>query len=200
MVAVITGDIINSKEAKTSDWLESLKKSLNQFGKTLEDWEIFRGDSFQLKTSVEESLKACMYIKTCIKQYTDLDVRMAIGIGNSKGPIGKITEEQGYAFYRSGQCFEQLKSTTLAIKTPDEELDKTVNLMLELGLLTFDAWSGVDAITLKTALEHPDLTQKELAKLLKKSPSTISFSLQKAGYKEIQNLLAYYEFRTKRIG
>jgi len=64
--------------------------------------------------------------------------------------------------------------------------------MLDLGLLTFNAWSSVDAVTLKVILEHPEYTQKQIAKLLKKSPSTISFTLQKAGYKEVQSLLKYY--------
>jgi hypothetical protein len=192
MIAVITGDIINSREVKASDWLESLKNALNRYGNSSEDWEVYRGDSFQLKTNIESSLEACLYIKACIKQFNALDVRMAIGIGNSKGPIGKITEEQGEAFYRSGECFENLKSNHLAINTGDEQQDIILNLMLDLGLLTFNAWSSVDAVTLKVILEHPEYTQKQIAELLKKSPSTISFTLQKVGYKEIQSLLKYY--------
>jgi hypothetical protein len=193
MIAVITGDIINSREGKASDWLMSLKNALNRYGNSSEDWEVFRGDSFQLKTNIESSLEACLYIKSCIKQFSALDVRMAIGIGNSKGPIGKITEEQGEAFYRSGECFENLKSDHLAVNTGDEQQDTILNLMLDLGLLTFNAWSSVDSVTLKVILEHPDYTQKQIAELLKKAPSTISFTLQKVGYKEIQSLLKYYK-------
>lgn len=193
MIAVITGDIINSREGKALEWLESLKKALNRYGNSSEDWEVYRGDSFQLKTNIESSLEACLYIKACIKQFSALDVRLAIGIGNSKGPIGKITEEQGEAFYRSGECFENLKSDHLAINTGDEQQDIILNLMLDLGLLTFNAWSSVDSVTLKVILEHPDYTQKQIAELLKKSPSTLSFTLQKAGYKEIQSLLKYYK-------
>jgi hypothetical protein len=193
MIAVITGDIINSREGKALDWLESLKKALNRYGNSSEDWEVYRGDSFQLKTNMESSLEACLYIKACIKQFNTLDVRMAIGIGNSKGPIGKITEEQGEAFYRSGECFENLKSDHLAVNTGDEHQDTILNLMLDLGLLTFNAWSSVDSVTLKVILEHPGYTQKQIAELLKKSPSTLSFTLQKVGYKEIQSLLTYYK-------
>jgi hypothetical protein len=193
MIAVITGDIINSREGKALDWLESLKKALNRYGNSSEDWEVYRGDSFQLKTNMESSLEACLYIKACIKQFNTLDVRMAIGIGSSKGPIGKITEEQGEAFYRSGECFENLKSDHLAVNTGDEHQDTILNLMLDLGLLTFNAWSSVDSVTLKVILEHPGYTQKQIAELLKKSPSTLSFTLQKVGYKEIQSLLTYYK-------
>lgn len=193
MIAIITGDIVNSREGKSLDWLESLKLALNRYGKHLEDWEIYRGDSFQLKTTVEKSLEACFYIKASIKEYSSLDVRMAIGIGKTNGSTGKITEEQGEAFYRSGQCFENLKTTNLAIETGNKDQNTILNLMLELGVLTFDRWTSVDAITLKIALEYPNDTQKEIARKLNKSASTISFTLQKAGYKEVLKLLDYYK-------
>jgi hypothetical protein len=193
MIAVITGDIINSRESKASDWLGSLKNALNRYGNSPEDWDVYGGDSFQLKTNMESSLEACLYIKACIKQFNTLDVRMAIGTGSSKGPIGKITEEQGEAFYRSGKCFENLKSNHLAINTGDKKQDTILNLMLDLGLLTFDAWSSIDSLTLKVVLEHPEFTQKQIAGLLEKSPSTLSFTLRKIGYKEIQSLLKYYK-------
>lgn len=194
MIAIITGDIVNSRESKSSDWLESLKLALNRYGEHLKDWEIYRGDSFQLKTTVERSLEACLYIKACIKEYNTLDVRMAIGIGKTNGSTGKITEEQGEAFYRSGQCFENLKTVNLAVETGNQQYNRILNLMLELGALTFDTWTSVDAITLKMALKFPNDTQKEIAKKLKKSASTISFTLQKAGYKEILKLLDYYKY------
>ncbi|NEV93420.1 transcriptional regulator [Psychroflexus sp. YR1-1] len=193
MIAIITGDIVNSKQHKSSDWLESLKSALNRYGKQPEDWEIYRGDSFQLKTTVAKSLEACFYIKACIKVYKSLDVRMAVGIGETKGSSGKITEEQGEAFYRSGQCFESLKSSLLAVETGNKQDTATLNLMLELGALTFDRWTSVDAETLKIGLENPEYTQKEIAEKLNKSASTISFTLQKTGYKEILKLLEYYK-------
>lgn len=193
ITAIITGDIVNSREGSNSDWLKSLKLALNRYGEHPKDWEIYRGDSFQLKTSIEKSLEACFFIKACIKEYNSLDVRMAIGLGKSNGSTGKITEEQGEAFYRSGYCFENLKTTTLAVETGNKEHNRVLNLMLELGLLTFDSWTSIDALTLKTALTYPDDTQKEIAKKLNKSASTISFTLQKTGYKEILKLLDYYK-------
>ncbi|MFD0931088.1 transcriptional regulator [Psychroflexus salinarum] len=193
MIAIITGDIVNSRESDSLDWLDSLKRALNRYGDHLKDWEVYRGDSFQLKTTIEKSLEACFYIKACIKEHNSLDVRMAIGIGKTNGSTGKITEEQGEAFYRSGQCFENLKATNLAVETGNKGYNTSLNLMLQLGALTFDKWTSIDAVTLKIALEHPDYTQKEIAKKLNKSASTISFTLQKTGYKEILKLLAYYK-------
>ena len=49
MIAVITGDIINSKRLSPADWVEALKMALGIWGNTPEDWELYRGDGFQLK-------------------------------------------------------------------------------------------------------------------------------------------------------
>jgi IS30 family transposase len=199
MKAIITGDIVNSREEDGKKWLKSLKDALSRYGNTTSDWEVYRGDSFQLRTSIEESLEACIYIKACIKMYTALDARMAIGIGEVEPTVGKITEDQGEAFYRSGQCFEALKSKRLAIDTGNDDYNRTLNLMFELGLLTFDNWTKIDAQTLKTVLEFKEETQQEIAKKLNKSPSTISFTLQKTGYKEIEKLLIYYKHSVSRL-
>lgn len=193
MIAVITGDIVNSRENEGEDWLSSLKHALSSYGNSPKDWEIYRGDAFQLKTNIESSLEACFYIKACIKVHASLDVRMAIGIGNTQNAANKITEEQGEAFYRSGECFENLKANKLGIETGNEEYNRVLNLLFELGSLTFNSWTSTDAITLKTSLENINSTQKEIAKKLNKSSSTVSFSLQKTGYKEISKLLAYYK-------
>lgn len=193
MIAVITGDIVNSRENESENWLPSLKQALKRYGNSPADWEIYRGDAFQLKTSPAKSLEACLYIKACIKAHASLDVRMAIGIGNAQNAAKKITEEQGEAFYRSGECFENLKSNKLAIETGHKEYNTQLNLLFELGALTFDRWTNTDAKTLKISLEHINATQKEIAKMLNKSSSTVSFSLQKAGYKEMSKLLNYYK-------
>jgi len=199
MVAVITGDIVNSRENKSEDWLSSLKHALSCYGNSPKDWEIYRGDAFQLKTSLEKSLEACLYIKACIKVHASLDVRMAIGIGNTQDSASKVTEEQGEAFYRSGQCFENLKTNNLAIETGNKDYNRVLNLLFELGLMTFNSWTSTDAKTLKTSLRNTKSTQKEIAEKLNKSPSTVSFSLQKSGYQEIIKLLAYYKDVMKQL-
>lgn len=193
MIAVITGDIVNSREHKDKNWLSLLKAALQKFGNEPMEWEIYRGDSFQLKVKAKKGLAAALYIKSCIKTEDSLDVRMAIGVGEINSGTLPITEHQGEAFVRSGMCFEKLKSSRLAIDTGNEFYNQTLNTMMDLGSLTFDNWSTVDAITLKTALENPNSNQKEIAKELKKSSSTVNFSLQKAGYNEIKKLLEYYE-------
>ena len=81
MIAIITGDIINSTEKASSSWLKELKSDLNQYGSSPEKWEIYRGDSFQLKLPVEKAILAAFHIKATSKQIKKKDVRMGIGIG-----------------------------------------------------------------------------------------------------------------------
>lgn len=188
MTAVITGDIINSRAQKASEWLPILKKVLNYYGQTPGQWEIYRGDSFQLELAPQEALKAALYIKASIRQTSNLDVRMAIGIGDKTHQAQKITESNGSAFIHSGECFETLKKQTLAVKSPNPELDESINLLLALALLTINNWSTVTSLVVKTSIENPQKNQKELATLLGKSQSNISETLKRAGFEEVIRL------------
>ncbi|OEJ98520.1 transcriptional regulator [Flavivirga aquatica] len=199
MISIITGDIINSKESPPEQWLNALKSILSIYGNTPAQWEIFRGDSFQLEIDPKKALEAAFLIKAIIKQFKNTDVRLAIGLGEKTYHSEKITEANGSAFVNSGECFEQLKKTTLAIKSPFETFDEQINLMLNLALLTVDNWTSTSAILIKTALEHPNLNQKKLAEHLKKTQGNISQGLKRAGYDEILKLLYYYSSKVENL-
>ncbi|KAB1068645.1 transcriptional regulator [Tamlana haliotis] len=199
MTSIITGDIINSKESSPKQWLEPLKAVLNQFGTSPSTWEIYRGDSFQFEVTPEDALKACLLIKATIKQFKNIDVRLAIGIGKKSFTSEKITESNGEAFVNSGECFEDLKKTTLAIKSPFPEFDTTINIMLELAQLTINHWSSTSALLIKTTLDHPGFTQNELAETLGKTQGNISQGLKRAGQDELSKLLNYYKIQIQTL-
>ncbi|MDO6759199.1 SatD family protein [Tamlana sp. 2_MG-2023] len=199
MTSIITGDIINSKESSPKNWLESLKSILNHFGNTPATWEIYRGDSFQLEVTPQDALQACILIKATIKQFKNIDVRLAIGIGEKSFVSEKITESNGEAFVNSGECFEDLKKTTLAIKSPFANFDIQINIMLELAQLTINHWSSTSASLIKTTLEHPEFTQSELAETLGKTQGNISQGLKRAGLDELSKLLNYYKTQIQTL-
>ena len=192
MIAVITGDIINSREGEVESWIDPLKDTFNKYGNEPKNWEIYRGDSFQLSLEPEKALLAAIHIKSTIKQTKIYDVRMAIGIGEEKYSSPKITESNGSAYVHSGECFEELKKYSLAIKSDNETLNESLNVMFKLSLLTIDNWSRVVSKVIKTAIENPEKNQKDLAKLLKRSQSNISEALKRGGYEEIMNMNEYY--------
>ncbi len=197
--AVLTGDIINSRDTNATNWISLIKEALNKFGSEPKNWEIFRGDSFQLEVNPEDALRAALYIKATIKQKKALDVRLSIGVGEKDYAAEKITESNGTAFINSGECFDQLKKQNLAIRTPWEKFDAEINQFLELALLIMDNWSSVTAQTIKVTLENPDLNQKALSEKLKKSQSNISEALKRGGFEEIINMEKRYRILLKQL-
>ncbi|WP_421808803.1 transcriptional regulator [Flagellimonas sp.] len=199
MIAILTGDIKNSSEHKASTWLPLLKEVLSQYGQEPKNWEIYRGDSFQLQTNAETALQAAIHIKASIKQIRQLDVRIGIGLGEKNYDAPKITESNGPAFVHSGECFEKLKKQNLGLQSSNEMFDGHINLLLELALLTMDDWTPAISKTVKYTIENPKLNQKELAALLNKSQGNISEELNKAGFDEVQKMIHFYKAQLSQL-
>lgn len=199
MIAIITGDIIDSRKGEVETWLPLLKEVLNQYGQEPADWEIFRGDSFQLSITPKNAVLAAFHIKSAIKQTKAHDVRMGIGIGEVGYNSNKTTESNGSAYIRSGECFESLKKQTLAIKSHNSELNNSFNTMLSLALLTANNWSSTVSRVIKKNIEHSDTKQKEIANLLNKSQSSISEALKRGGFEEIMNMNNYYKEQINKL-
>lgn len=193
MTAIITGDVINSKTVQAEKWIHTLKSTLDKYGQTPKYWEIFRGDSFQLRMPVERALLGAIHIKSSIKQYDNLDVRMGIGVGEIEYESSKITQSNGSAFVRSGECFDALKKQNIMFKSGSQDLDQAINTMLGLSLYISDKWSITVSKIIKLALERPELKQQELANTLGKSQSNISEALKRGGFDEIMRMNTYYE-------
>jgi|LZCG01.1.fsa_nt_gb hypothetical protein len=198
MIAIITGDIINSRKLKNQDaWIAPLKKSLQTWGDTPGKWEIFRGDYFQLElTDPMQALRAALMIKALIKSIeppdkakrsSPVNVRMAIGIGRKDYNAKRISESNGPAFVFSGEKFEKLKNEkiTLAVKTEWEDFDKDINLYLKLASVFMDKWSVSSGELIKTVLENPGKTQKEIGQLLGIEQNSVSGRWHRANADEI---------------
>ncbi len=198
MIAVITGDIINSQNGEVNDWLGKLKKALNQYGTKPKQWDIFRGDSFQLRISAEEALVAAFYIKAVLKQSSKHDVRMAIGLGEESYNADSVLESNGSAYVYSGESFENLKRQTLLVHSSQSDFDEGLNLMLGLVLNVADNWSDVVASVIAAVLENSNKSQKEISQLLGKSQSNISESLKRGGYEGLNNVLNYYSKKIRQ--
>lgn len=192
MWAIITGDIINSRTLDAQQWMDKLKETLNFFGKEPVDWEVYRGDSFQLRAPASDSLLIALLLKATIRQFKELDIRQAIGIGEITYEAKRITESNGSAFIRSGECFENLKKETIAISSPWSDFDRVINTMLPLAALTMDNWTPTSSETIKKSLENPEMRQTDLAISLDKSQSNVSADLKRGGYDEIQKMVHYF--------
>jgi len=194
MIGVITGDIINSEKfAQPDEWLTQLKALFGTIGPEPGTWEIMRGDSFQVQIAQAETVLAtALYIKATIKRNAGLDARMAIGIGTKSYDAPKVSEANGEAFIHSGRLFDQLKKNTLAVKSPWQAFDSTINLCLELASLTMDKWTANSAEIMALSLENPGKTQAELANMLGISQGRVSERQQRAGYDAIMKLETFF--------
>src|SRR5688572_5234068 len=107
ITSVITGDIIQSRKTNYPLWMPKLKKTLSLEGKSPRTWQVYRGDSFQIEIKdPADAFLTAIRIKATIKTVKNLDVRMAIGVGDKKFSSSHVVESDGDAFVRSGEKFE----------------------------------------------------------------------------------------------
>ncbi len=191
MISILTGDVIKSRQSLSKKWLTLLKDALNQSGVSPKDWEIYRGDSFQLEIKdPAESLLKAIHIKAALKTMKNMDVRMSIGIGKVNYRAAKITESNGEAFINSGERFETLKKEkrTLAIKSPWESFDTEMNMAIRLASIAMDNWSMASAELVKLSIEENKISQQEIGIKLGIAQSTVSERQSRAYYNEIMDL------------
>ena len=199
MIAVLTGDIINSAGYKTTAWMQVLKNFLLNLGDTPGVWEIYRGDEFQIRIAPEKALEVAILIKALIKTIKNLDVRIGIGLGEEDYRAAGVSESNGSAYQRSGRTLNMLKKQkiNLAIATEDAQLEDTLNLMLKLGLDFMDSWSVVSAEIILIALQNPGASQKEIADRLHIQQSAVSQRQKRARLDLVKDLLNYYHLNHK---
>lgn len=189
MIAVITGDIIASRLVLDQDkWLVPLKSLFNNWGIRSKDWELERGDFFQVEVNNPlDALKKALQIKALIKKVEPLDVRMAIGIGQKTYTGESISESNGEAFIYSGEKFDSLdkENITLGIKTTWEEFDEEMNLYLKLAATFMNKWSVSSAELMEIVLKEANITQDEIGKRLGIKQNSVSGRWNRANVNEI---------------
>ncbi|SMC86026.1 sigma factor-like helix-turn-helix DNA-binding protein [Cellulophaga tyrosinoxydans] len=195
MIAILTGDIINSEHYNVSDWMSILKEYFSQLGSTPQVWEIYRGDEFQIKVAAVDALEVAIAIKAKIKTIKGLDVRMGIGLGEEDFVGASVSESNGTAYQFSGRIFEKLKDQklNLALASSSAKFDTTLNLILKLALDFMDDWSPVSAEIIAISLAHPDMPQQEIADQLGIQQSAVSQRQKRARLDLVQQVLTYYK-------
>lgn len=198
LCAVITGDVIGSRKVGPKVWMPALKRVLDSFGKSPRDWDIHRGDAFQLLCEQPASaLATVMMIKAGFKANRGLDARMSIGIGSVSFESKRIGESSGDAFVRSGALVDQLEDlhTTIALSSPWPELDAELNASLALAAALMDRWLPNYAQAMYAFLRQPELTQVALGDKLGLAQNTLSERLTKANRKQLMQFERVFQQR-----
>ncbi|MBF4984844.1 hypothetical protein FNJ87_11045 [Nonlabens mediterrranea] len=189
MEVVIAGDIIGSKRNNPDDYLSVIEPILKTHCKE-GMYQIYRGDSFQgWIHNPELALYVCLQIKAALKVKDTLDVRIAIGLGNINLIDENIALSTGSALTRSGELLDSLKEKdqNLMVKS-GHSLDLYMNTALKMALLSLDNWTANGAAVIHQIMKKPHMTQEELGLQLGIKQATASRRLDRAHWKETQEL------------
>lgn len=201
MIAIVTADIINSRKLSSKKWMNDFKQLLNGFGKSPNDWEIYRGDEFQLEIkNPEDAFLIAFQLKAFFKSI-NLDVRMSLGFGDKTYKTKKITESNGSAFVRSGELFETLKKQkiNLAVNSGNADFDEEFNLLLQLSMSFMDSWLQQSAEFVLIAIQNPTLSQEEIGLKLGINQAAVSRRQKRSQYELMLQVERYFRKKVKSL-
>ncbi len=198
MSAVITADIINSERINPETWIDAIKIFFKSQHITTKQWAIYRGDEIQILLHDNRScIRFAIMLKALIKSLSnEIDIRIAIGIGDTTYEAQNVTQSNGPAFIKSGRLLDEIKKSKVnfALASPNKKLTSTFNLMLNLASVIMDSWSIADAELMFILLEKDNkLLQSEIADDLGIKQSSVSRRKSRAGYDNIEAVIRFYE-------
>jgi hypothetical protein len=196
---VITADIVNSEPS----WGKELGKRLEQTiyaNQAAAKVFFYRGDSFQSYlpdpfSTYRLALKLRTVAKLFEKDRPEIktDVRISIGIGTVELPVTQLANAEGEAFVISGRSFDELVSNEkrLNMQCGDDKTNITLQAISMFTDYLFLSLTMKQAEVLEHLLNYS--TQIEIAKLVKKSQSTVNRHVQSMGWKQMERLLKLYD-------
>jgi hypothetical protein len=201
--AVLTGDIINSRQIQNKDHLINVLQSIFHDIETRfspeNPFEIFRGDSFQvLFKKPSSSLRVALLIKSGLMSQSNgnqiYDARISIGIGSVAFPQNNVKIANGIAFELSGMNLDLMKEKGRGIainssQSKNNSMLETMNVLLDALL---SKWTKNAAEVVYLSLLH-GFTQSEIAEKLHISQSAVQQRLASAQYDAIYTYIRYFE-------
>lgn len=195
--AVITGDLVDSSSksapgepARVLKQLRSIFSAVTKEIRGLEEFQIFRGDSFQTALHAPaEAVTAALILRCQCLLRIQLDLRIAIGIGPVEHhPKTSVGEGSGPAFTYSGRGLDEMaEPRRMVLRTPDKFLNAEMIAFTALLDAVVRSWS---TRSLAVAAERlAGKTQEEIAAKLKISQSAVSQRLAVAQWWAVEAAL-----------
>lgn len=205
MQAVITGDIINSTLLKNDDrkHLEKhLRSNLLSIAGSGENYEINRGDSFQVIASEPtNAFLKCVELRARLKYLfkANIDARLAIGLGEITMRGETIGSSDGEAFQLSGRKFDSLLPNDLAlgISTGKELNDKGLDVISGFCDHLIRSWSKYQCEAI--AIRINGFTYDQIAEKTGVSKSAVFKRVSSANFRQIEKVNEYYKFLIKEL-
>lgn len=211
IIGVITGDIVNSTEVSKqnrSRLLDSLKEIFLDIQSVYKfSYQIFRGDSFQIKTNYpQEVLSISFLIRTGFMTQTPpnsdsvWDVRLSVGIGELTYHNDEIILSDGEAFHLSGRAFDKIGKKRLVVQSCWEEVNNELVVSTEFVDTILSNFTKIQAQVVYLSILDNNLKQLDIALKLHKLPQYISLLVKKSQLSTLQKYLERcYQLISKEI-
>lgn len=216
MYAVITGDIVDSSRftgEERRQLLVYLKNALAVPAQVLGSevmafpFDIHRGDGFQgVLQQPAEALKAAIIVRAALRGSikttlsNTIDARIAIGIGSiALIPDKTGGEGDGEAYRNSGLQLDLMMQNNrlLFVKTPNEDINKELNVACALLDTIVTRWSAEQALAIIEFLKGK--TQQEMAEVFEISQPAIGKRLLAANLYALELALNRFNELMQRI-
>ncbi len=213
MVAVITGDIVNSTTRKRPDSLvfSEIDHILTSVFEVMEqkgwlgagDFVTFRGDSFQCILPAALGLTAALMIKAALKGGVDIHApqvtepwscRLVIGVGEVTHRASDISKSNGPVFQISGRTLDAMpRDHFLEVKTPWQEANDEFELLCRfLDIIIERLWTVNSGRTVWMYFREGS-TQQELADLFGISQPAMNQRIQGAELSVLEQTIRRYQ-------
>jgi hypothetical protein len=193
MVAILTGDIINSQDLKDPQlFIAGLSSIFTRLNLT---YELFGGDSFQIELDQpENSFAIALQIKAHLIEIGQIQTRIAIGVGEITFQGDSLLTRQGSAYLRSGRLLDKIKNSkqNLAIRTGNEKFDAEINIGFKLCEIPVSQWTKNTAEIVNLLYEYPELNQKQLGNKIGIKQNTVSERIKRSHWGVLQEFDALY--------
>jgi predicted DNA-binding protein YlxM (UPF0122 family) len=202
MIAVLTGDIVDSTKMSPADHqatIEMFRYNIQYFAQHFAaSGEIYRGDSVQICFKQPQyAMKSAVLLKMSLLQSQTttkpISVTLALGLGDASVIGVTPGVSQGSAFIYSGRGLDNAKSGDLSLHAQNAQLQE------KLGLATKFLNHLLSSLTRKQArvlyyyvlLNYP--THQKLADQLQTSQQNITKHLSRIGACLVEEYLLFFE-------
>lgn len=208
LYAIITGDIVASS-LLSSNKRKMLHKVMVDSSKVLQDEfkdavpmgvDIFRGDSWQIILSKPaKALRLALFYRAILRAKMEshrFDTRMAIALGHVDFiPGNRVSEGYGEAYQLSGKALESMpKASNMSFVLPGMELEKVLNVVIQLIDSISSRWSDRQALAVTGALrgwKQEKIAEKWWKK--KVSQQAVAQHLSRAGWYPVEKGILFFE-------
>ncbi|MCL2097370.1 MAG: SatD family protein [Bacteroidales bacterium] len=209
-IAVITGDIINSRDLTDSQKRNVMRILKREFPKIciqllehVGSLDFFRGDSFQgLIKDPRYSLRISIILRALLRSETQTnilkgkkiwDCRIGIGIGTWDFITKKVLTSDGAAFVYAGKALDELKSKTNQLQIKGSIMDPQLELFMRFAETIISKWTIAQSKVACSYLLDTKKTQTVLAEELSISQSALNRRFKTGYIEEIRLLCEYFE-------